>query len=329
MNKIHCKISNKVQFYFLIFFILLLSNLAYSLPTYINPDTWKEKPPSLSKINIYDDILLGTVPRFWHNFSPSGHNLGTKIEVEVLIWEGEDFCAFISYDRIFDPDWAFRSSAYLGRKFINMWKQTNNSPSHPFYNEKCALYDTTADYSGSRKWQYNSYIGRIDKKKGIKGNLKPVRVQLFEYLNPKMECLFLAGGLGNSGYIGYSADLTLAGFMAHICVKDKAYFTTNKIKEIARSIGVEDIESVSLKIKAPPPKKLKLDLSKFNKVTGKKDNYSIKFSNINNQNKNLDTNNLAGLSIEERLRRLKYLFDEQLISQEDYDEKRQKILKEF
>lgn len=321
------------NFYFLIFFLLFnFYNSAYSLPTYINPDTWEEKPPALANLNLYDELLLETVPRFWHNISPSGYNLGTKIEIEVMIWEGKDFCAFVSYDRVFDPDWAYASSYFLGMKMKNLWKQTNNSSTHPFYKEKCALYDTSADYSGKRKWQYNENIGRIDKKKGIKGNLKAVRVQTFEYLDPRMECLFFGGGLGNSGWIGYSADLTLAGISGHICVKDKSYFTPKKIKKIARSLGVEDIPTASLKIKAPAPKELKLDLSQFDTITGKRDDYSIFAVNTiskTSDSQNIENENSNNLSLEDKLKSLKNLFDQKLISKEDYDKKRKEILDSF
>ena len=78
-------------------FIILINGNAYSLPTYLNPNNWKELPPSEANVNIYDELLLNTVPRFWRNISPSGMNLGTKIEFEVLIWEGKDFCAYVSY----------------------------------------------------------------------------------------------------------------------------------------------------------------------------------------------------------------------------------------
>ena len=321
------------NFHFIIFLLFFnFCNSAYSLPTYINPDTWEEKPPALANINLYDELLLETVPRFWHNISPSGYNLGTKIEVEVMIWEGKDFCAYVSYDRVFDPDWAYSSSYALGKKLKNLWRQTNNASSYPFYTEKCALFDTNADYSGKRKWQYNENIGRIDKKKGIKGNLKPVRVQTFEYLNPKMECLFFAGGLGNSKWIGYSSDLTIAGFGGHICVKDKSYFNSKKIKQIARSLGVEDIPSASVKIMAPAPEQLKLDLSKFDTITGKRDDYSIFAINTiskKSDSQNIENENSNNLSIEDRLKSLKNMFDQKLISQEDYDEKRKEILDSF
>jgi len=321
------------NFHFFIFFLLFnISNSAYSLPTYINPDTWVEKPPALANLNLYDELLLETVPRFWHNISPSGYNLGTKIEIEVMIWEGKDFCAFVSYDRVFDPDWAYASSYFLGKKLKNLWRQNNNSSTNPFYKEKCALYDTSADYSGKRKWQYNENIGRIDKKKGIKGNLKAVRVQTFEYLDPRMECLYFAGGLGNSGWIGYSADLTLAGINGHICVKDKSYFTPKKIKQIARSLGVEDIPTASLKIKAPAPEELKLDLSKFDTITGKRDDYSILSINTiskTSDSQYLENENSNNLSLEDKLKSLKKFFDQKLISQEDYDYKRKEILDSF
>lgn len=321
------------NFHFYIFFLFVsFCSSAYSLPTYINPNNWVEKAPSKSLMNVYDEKLLNTVPRFWHNISPSGYNLGTKIEVEVLIWEGKNFCAFLSYDRIFDPDWAVGSSYFFGKKLKNLFRQSNNTSSYPFYNEKCALFDTSADYSGKKKWQYNENIGRIDKKKGIKGNLKPVRVQTFEYLDPTMECLFFAGGLGNSSWIGYSADLTLAAISGHICVEDKSYFTSKKIKQIARSLGVEDIQSASLKIKAPPPDDLKLDLSKFETITGKRDDYSIFAINTISKisdSQNIENENINNLSLEDKLKSLKNLFDQKLISKEDYDKKRKEILDSF
>ena len=319
-----------LRYLYIFFFIISFAKTIYSYPTAVNPNTWEEKPPSESKMNIYDEILLETVPRFWYNLSPSGYNLGTKIEVEVLIWEGQDFCAMLVYDRVFDPDWAYSSRHFLGRKFKNMWKQSSNSETVPFYNEKCALYDTSADYSGKKKVKYNENIGRIDKKKGIKGNLRPVRIQTFEYLDPRMECLFVIGGLGNSKWGGYSADLTLAAISAHICVNDKSYFTPKRVNQIARSLGVEDLQTASLKINSPPPEDLRLDLSNYDTITGKKQNYSI-FA-INTVSKISDSQNIENqnnLSLEEKLIGLKNLFDQKLISQEDYDNKRKEILDSF
>ena len=41
------------NFHFFIFFLLFnFCNSAYSLPTYINPDTWAEKPPALASLRI-------------------------------------------------------------------------------------------------------------------------------------------------------------------------------------------------------------------------------------------------------------------------------------
>ena len=115
------------NFYFLIFFLLFnFYNSAYSLPTYINPDTWEEKPPALANLNLYDELLLETVPRFWHNISPSGYNLGTKIEIEVMIWEGKNFCAYVAYSRVYDPDWA-GGVGMLGANLEHMFKQNTNS----------------------------------------------------------------------------------------------------------------------------------------------------------------------------------------------------------
>lgn len=313
-------------------FIILINGNAYSLPTYLNPNTWKELPPSEANVNIYDELLLNTVPRFWRNISPSGMNLGTKIEFEVLIWEGKDFCAYVSYDRVFDPDWAYDSSYMLGLKLKNLWKQSNNSPTRPYYYEKCALYDTDADYSGKKKTQFNEKIGRIDKKKGIKGSYRAVRTQTFEYLDPKFECLLFAGGLGESGWVGYDAALTLSAIDAYICVEDKSYFTKSRIKNIARSLGIDDIDGVSLKLKSPPPDDLRLDLSQFDTITGKRDDYSILkakkiVEKLDNQNSEINISD--DLSLEDKLKRLKKLFDQKLITQEDYDIKRQELLDQF
>ena len=304
------------------------AKISYSLPTYLNPNKWQELPPSDANVNIYDELLLDTVPRFWRNISPSGMNLGTKIEFEVLIWEGSDFCAWVSYDRVFDPDWAYDSSYSLGKKLENYWKQSNNSPSYPYYHEKCALYDTTADYSGKKKTQFNENIGRIDKKKGIKGSYRAIRTQTFEYLDPKFECLLLAGGLGESGWVGYDAALTLASIDAFICVKDKSYFTKDKIKKIALSLGVDDIDGVSLKLNSPPPDELRINLLNFDKITGKRNNYSITSTNYEN-NKKTEIKLSEDLDLEEKLKKLKSLFDQDLITKEDYDNKKNEILQDF
>ena len=332
--------KGKIFFYFFLILIisLFLSKQSSALPTHINPFNWVEKAPSKANVNFYDELFLDVVPRYFHNISPHGYNYGTKIEADVLIWEGKDFCAFVFYDRIFDPDWAYAYSWILGAKLKNVFEQSNNSVHYSFYNEKCALYDTSADYSGKKKRAYNENIGRVDKRKGIKGNLKPVRVQRFEYLNPKLECLFLGGGLGTSGWSQYSADLTTASISAHLCVKDGSYFTKDKIKQLARSLGVKDIPDASLKIKAEAPEDLLLDLSAFTEVTGKRDDYSITLASEKSEKKEtIDSNNsqddtdtvstdLNNDSIEEKLIKLKNLFDKDLITEEEYKEQKKELL---
>ena len=312
--------------YLFFLFCLFFSGMAYSLPTHINPDNWVEKPPSEANVNFYDEILLDIVPRYFHNISPHGYNYGTKIEADVLIWEGKDICAFVFYDRVFDPGWAYGFAYVLGAKLESLWKQSNNAPKVPFYHEKCAMFDTSADYSGKKKEIFNKNFGRIDKKKGIKGNLNPVRTQTFEYKDPALECLFLGGGLGTSGWAMYDSQLTTASIGAHICVQDGSYFTRQKIKQLARSLGVKEIDGASLKIKAEAPEDLLLDLSKFTEVTGKRDDYSI---NLVTDNEDVidDSNNLDDIDdFEKKLEKLKSLFENNLITKEEYDEQRLKIL---
>ena len=72
-------------------------------------------------------------------------------------------------------------------------------------------------------------------------------------------------------------------------------------------MGVEDIPTASLKIKAPAPEELKLDLSKFDTITGKRDDYSIFAINTiskTSDSKNIENENSNNSSLEDKLKSL-------------------------
>ena len=309
--------------------ILLFSTKNFAeLPTSLNHNLWKEIPPANAKVNFYDELLLTVIPRVWNNVSPHGGNLGTKIEAEVMIWEGKDFCAHVFYDRTFDPLWAYDAAWIQGANLTNIWKQSSNSKKTPFFKEKCALFDSESPASGKNEG-YNSRLTNIGKKKGMKGHKNPVRYQRFDYINPPFKCLFIAGGLGNSPW----GSWTIASTFAHLCVNDASYFTGKKIKQLARSLGIKEGEA-SLKLKAEPPKDLTLDLTSFTTITGKRSDYSIKIEKSESKketNQAKEENSLpsSGDSIEEKLILLKKMFDEKLISKVEYDSKRKEILDEL
>lgn len=358
---------------FVIFFstsFLFLSPSALAVPfTIINWDLWKEIPPANARVNFYDELFLDTIPRVWNNVSPHGGNLGTKIEAEIMIWEGKDFCGYVSYYRLFDPDWA-GDTYVLGAKLDNLFEQSTNVKKSPTYSEKCALIDPNSPRAGMSKG-FNNRIKNIGKKKGMKGNKEAVRTQRFDYTNPDLKCMFFAGGLGPSKWTMYYGSLYLAEIWAHLCVKDSSYFTAKKIKQLARSLGIETDDSVSTKLKGDPPEDLKIDLSKFTEVTGKRDNYSIGSEQVgDSQNQQTDSikvinkktkcKKLSGeiyetnrgychttetvvidseaslqptkdssKNLEKKLIKLKDLFEKKLISKEEYESEKKEILNQF
>lgn len=321
----------KQIFYFFLLIFFVFSKNILALPSIINPIHWEEIAPAKADINFYDELFTDVIPRVWRNISPHGYNYGTKALTEVMIWEGEDFCGYIAYQRIFDPGWAYDFSYDLGMKIENLWEQTKMGKTKPYFNEKCALYDPDQPPPGKARGK-NTRLTSIQKKKGMKGNREPVRVQRFGYTKPKFECLMIAGGLGTSGWAQYDSALVVSSFGAHLCVKDGSYFTQDKIKQLARSIGVDDIDTASLKIKSPPPSELRLDLSAYKEITGKRENYYIDsgFAKVDKVSTKSSKNNkivqLSSDEIEEKLRKLKELFEKELISQTDYTQRKKTLL---
>ena len=116
-------------------FLFLSNNILAEPVTSIDWKLWKEIPPSNARVNFYDELFLDIIPRAWNNVSPHGGNLGTKIEVEMIIWEGKDFCGYVGYSRLFDPDWA-GATYVLGAKLENLFEQNTNSKKSPAFNEK-------------------------------------------------------------------------------------------------------------------------------------------------------------------------------------------------
>lgn len=325
---------NKIRsLFFIIIFILISKNIFADPFTIIDHKLWKEVPPSEMYVNFYDKLFLETVPRAWKNYSPHGGNLGTAIGVEVMIWEGKNYCAMAAYDRVYDPDWA-GGTYVLGANFESLFEQNTNSKKVPYYKEKCALYDPDSPEPG-RTEGYNERVENIGKRVGMKGHQEPVRTQRFDYINPVFQCMIFTGGLGTSKWTLYEGGLYYAGIFAHLCVEDESYFTKTKIKTLARSLGIVTDESHSLKLNADPPKDLTLDLSKFTKVTGKRNDYSVSVILDKKENK-LKTStakknesiypNDTELSLEKKLKKLKKLFEQDLITKEEYTEKKQEIL---
>ena len=169
----------------------------------------------------------------------------------------------------------------------------------------------------------------------MKGNNEPVRAQRFDYTNPDLKCMLFAGGLGPSKWTAYYGALYLAEIWSHICVKDESYFTAKKIKQLARSLGIETDETHSTKLNADPPGDLKMDLSMFTEITGKRNDYSIgSKQGSESQNQQSDLSGLQSIkdsngTLEKKLIKLKDLFEKKLINKEEYESEKKEILNQF
>ena len=209
-------------------------------PIVIGKNGWKQVPPKEVNVSMFDPILNSIEP-----IGYKGHgNVGAGVDGEALFWDNKEVCGLVAFLRVYDFNWAFDASDFLGAKLKKLVHDVQDEMPNQMLKSYCSLYNPDKE---DIKFQ-SELIELITKKKGIKGNKEIVRQQQFKY-NNDLNCLFFAGGL-NPFILGYYKG----SIIGWLCVRDENYFSKDKIKTITKSLGVYNF--------ADPPQSLKLNIHK-------------------------------------------------------------------
>ena len=202
-----------------------------------NPEDLLEVDPSSLKISFYDEKLEDANVKAYKAYSSNGGNYGIgAIEVEELVFDvvNDDkieLCAFLSYGRLFEATtYGFVKSEL--NNLIKSEKATELCPPRD-YEKKLPYYDHVCNFfEGDGKF-YN--LSKRNKgTKGNKSNSVTYSTADFKHKNgSELSCL-VYGTTFESNYPGY-AKIYINGFL---CTDELSYLTKDKIKSIAKSIGI-------------------------------------------------------------------------------------------
>ena len=230
---------------FLFFFILsiCLINRAFAkcdtseILIIDDPKDLVEVDPSTLKISFFDEKLEEANVSAYKAFSKNGGNLGIgAIEIEQLLFdivddEGIKLCADLNYARVFDTrsvgfDQAIANSEIRSEKYFELCPPLNYEKELPYFNHVCVIHEGDGRVSNLSK-----------KNKGTKGNASNSVVYStadFKHKNGSdLSCVAFATML-ESNYPGYYLTYLHGSF----CTSDFNYLSKDKIKSLAKSIGV-------------------------------------------------------------------------------------------
>ena len=228
-----------------ILFLILL--LVYSNQAFANCDNDKRQPidkpedmkivdPSIIKVSFYDEKLEDANALAYKAFSKNGGNLGVgAIELEQLafdiIKDGKiELCADIGYARAFETRSVGFSAPWIKSEIrsenFELCEPTEFEKKLPYYDHVCNWY------------KGDGVIKNLSKKnKGTRGNTSNSVIWStadFTHKNGSELSCVLMGTTYKLIVAVYYQVFVIASF----CTSDLNYLTEEKIKSIAKSIGV-------------------------------------------------------------------------------------------
>ncbi len=202
-----------------------------------DPKDVVEVDPSTLSLSFYDEKLNEANVKGYKAFSKNGGNLGIgAIEIEQLIFDLVDdenikLCAGLSYARVFNTtsvgfDLAIGNSQVRSEKAFELCPPLNYEKELPYFDHICNVHEGDGKFYNLSK-----------KNKGTKGNASNAVIYStadFKHKNgSELSCVALSTML-ESNYPGYYLTYINGSF----CTSDNSYLSKEKIKSLAKSIGV-------------------------------------------------------------------------------------------
>jgi hypothetical protein len=228
----------------LIFYILIFySSISYSkcgeppLLAIDEPESLESVDPSSIKATMYDELLDGANVEAYKTYANNSGNfgLGGFDYEEVLFDKIENgkirLCAHIAYGKLHETQRvgfsiAGINSSIKAKNFFEVCPATELDIRFPYYDHVCNF------------WPEDGEIIELSKKnkgkRGAHGNAFVYSTAKINHVNgSKLECLGF-GTLFNSNFSGYFTEVV----SGYICTDEDNYFTQDKVKKLAQSVGV-------------------------------------------------------------------------------------------
>ncbi len=204
---------------------------------YDSPEDLLEVEPSSLKISVYDKKLESANARAYKAHSNNGGNFGIgAIEIEELLFDIVDddkieLCGYLQYGRLFEATtYGFVKSAInslvKSEKAYELCPPLDFQKKLPYYDHVCNFFEGDGKFFNLSK-----------KNKGTKGNKSnSVTYSTADFKHKsgsELSCLTY-GTSFEPNYPGY-AKIYMYGYL---CTDDLNYLTRDKIKSIAKSIGI-------------------------------------------------------------------------------------------
>ena len=201
------------------------------------PESLKLVNPSSIKVTMYDELLDGANVEAYKTYSKNTGNYGFgAFDYEIMAFDKvEDdkinLCAVITYGKLHETrsvgfSLAAINSEIKAKNSFELCPATELDKRFPYYDHVCNF------------WSDDGEVSELSKKnKGTKGahsNAFVYSSAKFNHINgSELNCLSF-GTLFSSNYSGYFTE-AVTGFM---CTDKDKYFTKDKIKKLAQSVGV-------------------------------------------------------------------------------------------
>ncbi len=227
----------------ILFIIIFYSTFSFSkcgeppLLAIDGPELLELVNPSSIKVTMYDELLDGANVEAYKTHSKNSGNFGLgAFDYEQILFDKTEngkisLCAHIEYGKLYETQSAGFSIASLNseiksKNFFELCPATELDTRYPYYNHVCNF------------WPDDGKVIELSKKnKGARGTHSNAFVYSsakFNHVNgSKLNCLGF-GTLFNSNFPGYFTE-AVTGF---VCTDKDKYFTKDKIKKLAQSVGV-------------------------------------------------------------------------------------------
>ena len=198
----------------------------------------KLEQPSSLKVSFYDEKFEQANVNGYKGFASNGGNLGVgaveyeEIYFDIVKDEKIDLCARVIYAQIFETRTVGFDIGSLNSSVgeVDFCEPKEYEKKLDDFNHICNWFEGDAELTSSSK-----------KNKGTKGNASNSVVyrtgEILHKSGSELSCVQMATGF-KSNYPGYYQVVMLA----HFCISDFKYLTKEKIKSLAKSLGIYGIE---------------------------------------------------------------------------------------
>ena len=201
------------------------------------PESLELVAPSSVKVTMYDEILDGANVEAYKTFAKNAGNYGLgAFDYEIMAFDKVtnnkiNLCGVISYGKLYETQRAGFSIAGLNSEIkaknnFEICPATELDKRFPYYDHVCNFFTEDGGFNDLSKKNKGT--------RGAHGNAFVYSSAKFNHVNGnELNCLGF-GTLFNSNFSGYFTEAVTG----YICTDEDNYFTQEKVKKLAQSVGV-------------------------------------------------------------------------------------------